>query len=109
MYQRKSVTIKYKSFYELKNYICAKIKSMWKFNQREKKCIQQTRIVHSSNQFSGKLANPDTSALQPPSNICLLFFGFIILILKEAFATKHQVQVYSISTTEQGLWSTVGG
>ena len=68
-----------------------------------KKCIRQTRIVHSSNQFSGKLANPDTSALQPPSNICLLFFGFIILILKEAFATKHQVQVYSISTTEQGL------
>ena len=36
-----------------------------------KKCIQQTRIVHSSNQFSGKLANSDTRALQPPSNICL--------------------------------------
>ena len=65
---------------------------MWKFNQREKKCIQQTRIVHSSNQFSGKLANPDTSALQPPSNICLQFFGFNILVLKEAFGTTYQVE-----------------
>ena len=59
-----------------------------------KKCIRQTRIVHSSNQFSGKLANFDTRALQPPSNICLTILCCYYIDIERAFGTKHQVHAY---------------